>query len=76
MNDNESNLVYAKNNVPIWRKFCLSVDEAAEYFHLGEERLRRLQKENPQADYLLNVGNRCYFKRRQFEDFIDGLSCI
>ena len=65
-----------KYEIPVWKKYCLNVEEAAQYFHIGEERLRRLQKENSQADYLLNVGNRCYFKREQFERFVDGLSCL
>ena len=65
-----------KCNVPIWEKYCLSVEEAAQYFHIGEERLRRLQRENSGADYLLTVGNRCYFKREKFERFVDELSCL
>lgn len=62
--------------IPIWRKYCLSVEEASQYFHIGEERLRRLQRENRDADYLISIGNRCYFKRALFERFVDGLSCL
>ena len=76
MSNLDNEIILDNNCVPIWRKFCLSTDEAAKYFHIGEERLRRLQKENPQANYLLSIGNRLYFKRKLFEEYINGLSTL
>ena len=31
-----------KENVPIWQKYTLSIEEAAEYFRIGQGRLREL----------------------------------
>lgn len=39
--------------IPIWRKYTLSVEEAAMYFRIGENKLRSLINEDKNADYLL-----------------------
>ena len=44
--------------IPIWRKYTLSVEEAAMYFRIGENKLRSLINEDKNADYLLWNGNR------------------
>ena len=62
--------------IPIWRKYTLTVEEAAVYFRIGENKLRNLINENKNADYLLWNGNRVQIKRVQFEHFIDGLEAI
>ena len=63
-------------NVPIWRKYTLTVEEAAAYFRIGENRLRQLINEDKNADYLLWNGNRVQLKRKKFEKFIDQLEAI
>ncbi len=63
-------------NIPIWRKYTLTVEEAAVYFRIGENKLRNLINENKNANYLLWNGNRVQIKRVQFEHFIDGLEAI
>ena len=62
--------------VPIWEKYTLSIDEAAEYFRLGEHKLRKLANENKDADWLLWNGNRIQIKRKKFEHYIDSIDCI
>lgn len=62
--------------IPIWRKYTLTVEEAAAYFRIGENKLRNLINENKNANYLLWNGNRVQIKRVQFEHFIDGLEAI
>ena len=64
------------NTVPIWFKYTLTVEEAAIYFRIGENKLRNLINENKNANYLLWNGNRVQIKRVQFEHFIDGLETI
>lgn len=59
-------------DIPIWRKYTLTVEEAAVYFRIGENKLRNLINENKNANYLLWNGNRVQIKRVQFEHFIDG----
>lgn len=44
--------------VPIWEKYTLSIEEAAAYFRGGENKLRRIIADNPDADFILWNGNR------------------
>ena len=62
--------------VPIWEKFTLSVEEAAAYFRIGENKLRRLISENENAEYILWNGNRPQIKRKKFEKLIDSINSI
>ena len=62
--------------IPIWRKYTLSIEEAAAYFRIGEHKLRRIINENKNADYLLWNGNRVQIKRAKFEYYVDGLEAI
>lgn len=62
--------------VPIWHKYTLTVGEAAEYFRIGENKLRRIIDEDKDADYLLWNGNRAQFKRIKFENYINGIKLI
>ena len=66
----------SKPEVPVSERYTLSVEEAAIYYEKKQKRLRSLIAENPNADYLLAVGNRTQFKRKLFEEYIDNASCI
>lgn len=59
------------DKVPIYHKYTLTIGEAAEYFRIGQNRLRQLVADNPDADYILMNGNRVQIKRKLFEKFID-----
>ena len=63
-------------DIPIWRKYTLSIEEAAAYFRIGEHKLRRIINENKNADYLLWNGNRVQIKRVKFEKYVDTLEAI
>ena len=65
-----------KQQVPIWEKYILTVEEAAQYFQIGEGKLRRLLEENQDDDYVLVNGNRRLIKRRLFEEYVDRCSVI
>ena len=62
--------------ITIWKKYTLSVEEAAVYFRIGENKLRSLINENKSADYLLWNGSRALIKREKFERFVDELETI
>lgn len=64
------------NAVPLWERYTLSVEEAAVYFRIGENKLRRIISENQNADFILWNGNRAQIKRKKFERYIDNLSAI
>ena len=62
--------------IPFWERYTLSVGEAAAYFRIGENKLRKIISENYNADYILWNGNRPQIKRRKFEEFIDRHNLI
>ena len=49
------------NDIPIWQKYTLSIEEASRYFRIGEKKLRRIARQ---------------IKRKQFEKVIDELEVI
>lgn len=59
------------NQVPIWKKYTLTVQEAAGYFRIGDKKLRKLIDEHPDADFILWNGTRPQIKRKLFERYID-----
>ena len=61
------------NDIPVWEKYTLTIEEASKYFRIGENKLRRLAEENKDAGWLIMNGNRIQIKRRQFEKIIDKL---
>lgn len=74
---NEKESASIRYGIPLWRKYTLSVQEAAKYFHIGDKKLRKLIDENPGADFILWNGTRPQIKRRFFERFVDeNLSAI
>jgi len=62
--------------VPIWKKYSLSIPEAAEYYGIGEKRLRQIAYMNTGANYLLEIGTHIRFKRRLFEEYLDMASVV
>lgn len=65
-----------QTEVPIWEKYTLTIEEAAKYFRIGENKLRRLAEENLSSGWVLVNGNRLQIKRKQFEKLIDSLDEI
>lgn len=65
-----------KGDIPIWEKYTLTVEEASGYFRIGENKIRKLAEENPNANWLIMNGNRIQIKRKQFEKVIDTLNAI
>ncbi len=56
--------------------YCLTIKEAAEYFHIGQKKLRRMANENYNAPYFLRNGNRVYIKKKLFEEQLDKMTVI
>ena len=65
-----------RHDMPFYMKHLLSIDEAAVYFSLGENKLRTLIKNNPDADYLLHSGKIVKIKRQMFADYLDRTNYI
>ncbi|MCU6720212.1 excisionase [Porcipelethomonas ammoniilytica] len=65
-----------KPYVPVWEKYALTIYEAAEYFGIGEHRLRTLVRENRQADFVLWIGVKVEIKRKLFEKFLNEINAL
>jgi len=64
------------NEIPYWEKYMLTLREAAEYFHIGEKKMRQIVDDNLDANFLLESGNRIMIKRKLFEEYLDRASVI
>ncbi|MCM1183735.1 MAG: DUF6462 family protein [Clostridium sp.] len=66
----------SESKVPLWEKYILTIQEAAEYFHIGEKKLRRLVEEQEDADFIIMNGNRAMIKRKLFEKYLDEAASV
>lgn len=64
------------NKIPFWEKYMLTTREAAEYFHIGEKRLRAILAANPDATFLIMNGSRQMIKRDLFAKYLDAATVI
>ena len=64
------------NEIPYWEKYMMTLREAAEYFHIGEKKMRQIVDDNLDANFLLESGNRVMIKRRLFEEYLDNATVI
>lgn len=66
------------NEVPMWKKFLLTVKEASLYFNIGENKMHRIVNEYLESDYKFVVqnGGRNMIKRQMFEDFLNQITSI
>lgn len=64
------------SRVPIWNKYALTVKEAAEYFNIGEKKLRKLVDDYGDTGFAVWNGTKVLIKRRSFEKFLDNTSGI
>lgn len=62
--------------IPFWNRYTLTVEEAAQYFRIGENKLRKIINDNKDADYILWNGTRPQIKRTKFEEYVDGCKLI
>lgn len=66
--------------VPIWGKYMLTVDEAVQYFGIGEKKIRMLISENTDTDtdycFTVQVGNKSLINRHKFEEFLNQTTSL
>ncbi len=56
--------------------YMLTIPKAVKYFGIGEHSLRRIIKDNPNADFIVMVGNRHYIKVKLFEAYLDTATVL
>ena len=64
------------DGIPVWKKYALSIPEAAKYFGIGEKRLYQVIEQHQGANFILEVGSHVKIKRELFGRFIDQASCV
>lgn len=76
--DNEKVMACEKkgSDVPVWRRYTLTIEEAAGYYHIGETKLRMLVDEHPNEDFFVMNGNRVLIKREKFERYLDRATAV
>lgn len=64
--------------VPIWNKYMLTVEEVAQYFGIGEKKIRNLIAENQETElcFTIQIGNKSLINRSKFEEFLDQVSAL
>lgn len=60
-----------KQEMPVWEKMNLTLEEAAAYSGIGINKIRELSNDD-NCCFVLWVGNKRLIKRRLFEKFIDN----
>ncbi len=68
----------ADKQVPLWKKYLLTIKEASLYFNIGENKLYRIAAEYLESDYkfVIQNGGRTMINRRKFEDFLNNSTSI
>lgn len=67
-------LVNAK--VRVSEKEVITLEEAAALYSIGENKLRALISNNPNAPWIFRSGSWIRIKRKQFDRFIDGVDSL
>ncbi|MBR1641625.1 MAG: helix-turn-helix domain-containing protein [Butyrivibrio sp.] len=57
------------NTIPIWEKQLLTIDEAALYTNIGQNRISELLKK-PSCSFVIYIGRKKLVKRKEFEKFL------
>lgn len=64
-----------KIEVPVWERFTITIEEAAQYFGIGTSKLRELSNED-NCPFVLWVGSKRMIKRKKLEEYLSGLKSI
>ena len=59
-----------KRGIPVWEKYALTINEASEYFNIGEKKIRFLIDGHGDIFSIQN-GTKMLIKRKKFEEFLD-----
>ena len=59
-----------RNEVPLWHKTLLTLEEAAEYTGLGLQKLRDIS-DNDECKFVLWNGRKRLFKRVKLEEYLE-----
>lgn len=61
--------------VSISQKYNLTLEEAAEYFNIGTNKLREIADEN-KSSMVIMVGTKRLIKRKKMEEYLDKITVL
>ena len=64
------------NEVPLWKKYALTLSEAAQYFGIGERKLQQIADENRDTGIVIYNGVKLLFKREKFTEWLNEVNSI
>ena len=64
------------NEVPLWKKYALTLSEAAQYFGIGERKLQQIADENRDTVIVIYNGVKLLFKREKFTEWLNEVNSI
>lgn len=64
-----------KYEVPIWEKYSLTLEEAAAYFNIGINKLRKMTDDSKCMFVIFN-GTKRLIKRQQLEEYLSSIDVI
>ena len=62
--------------VPVWEKYAMTVEEASQYFSVGQNKIRQFTQQDRFGNWYMMNGNRLLIKKKQFEKMLDKLDTI
>ncbi|MBQ4516613.1 MAG: hypothetical protein II978_07475 [Clostridia bacterium] len=65
-----------KYNIPIHKKYGLTIEEAAEFSCIGTHKLREIIANDSSLEFVLHKGNQVVIKLRLFEKWLNGINFI
>ncbi len=65
-----------ETRVQVKDKFCLTIDEASEYFIIGEKKLRQIVADNINSGFVIQNGVKILIKRKRFEDYLEEMTAL
>ena len=65
-----------ETRVQVKDKFCLTIDEASEYFNIGEKKLRQIVADKINSGFVIQNGVKILIKRRRFENYLEEMTAL
>ena len=62
--------------IPFSERYCLTINEAAAYFGVGQKRMRKLVIDNVGTDAVIQNGVKYLVKRQKFEEIFSKLTSV
>ena len=65
-----------KNEVLLWKKYALTLSEAAQYVGIGERKLQQIADDNRDTGIVIYNGVKLLFKRERFSEWLNEVNSI